>query len=133
MGRRKKILFKGGAKVRYKAKWTYNQSCIRRGQVKESYEAANRLSFAAGLCSCYAYGIGDDYSFAIYDSREEVVKTYGEDDVPNWAKDVQYPIYVFDSVHNDIEVLENPSPTVIIKHIWGESYGDYDLTIKGME
>lgn len=113
----------------YKAIWSYNQSCLRKGQEVARCEAVSADEFASQLCTTYAFGLGDGFSFARYESEEQIHESYG-DDWPEWAESITaYPVLVFTSNFGD-EILCNPSTAQIIDQIECESYGDYDLTIQ---
>ncbi|HAL44578.1 MAG TPA: hypothetical protein DCP47_01430 [Phycisphaerales bacterium] len=115
----------------YKAIWTYGQQCRRAGEVFAECEANSLPEFAKSLCDTYGLNLGDGFSFQKFDSEKEVKDCYG-DDLPEWFENVTaYPVFVFSS-NFGTEILCNPSSSAIINQVRGESYGDYDLTIKGI-
>lgn len=116
---------------RFKAIWKYSQCCLRKGQVFAECEAATLTEFAHQLCTTYAYNLGDGFSFSRFESEKEIKDCFG-DELPEWHKSVTaYPVLVFASNFGE-EILCNPTATAIVNQIRGESYGDYDLEIKGI-
>ena len=120
--------------ARYKAIWTYSQCCLRKGQEFASCEADTLPEFASELCTTYAYNLGDGFWFARYENEAELRGCFGEDseDLPEWFNEITaYPVLVFSSGFGE-EILCKHSATAIISQIQSESYGDYDLEIKGI-
>lgn len=116
---------------RFKAIWKYNQCCLRKGQVFAECEAATLTEFSHKLCTTYAYGLGDGFSFMQFENEEQIKDFFG-DDLPEWYDAITaYPVLVFSS-NFGTEILCNPSATAIVKQICDEAYGDYDLEIKGI-
>ena len=124
---------------RYTAKWRYGRQCLRAGEIKAECEANSLPEFAQALCREYAYGLGDDFCFAIWGTFEQFVDAWGDDpaDWPAWAREANiadnevWPIYEFTSSFGT-ELLCHPSASKIITQIADESYGDYDLVITGI-
>jgi len=116
---------------RFKAVWKYSQCCTRKGQVVAECEAATLAEFAHQLCTTYAYHLGDGFSFSQFKDEEAIRDCYGEV-LPGWFDTITaYPVLVFTSNYGE-EILCNPSATAIVNQIRGESFGDYDLIIKGV-
>jgi hypothetical protein len=118
--------------AKYKAQWVKGQQCrVSRGKVVAEAAADSLPEFAKQLCNVYGNGLGDGFSFCKFDSEKEIEDCYGED-LPEWHKQTtDYPVFVFSS-NFGAEILCKPTATAIINQICGESYGDYDLEVKGV-